>query len=707
MNKRIVQTMRKRVCTLVLITLVLINTFAVLGAVETSEPTPEALNQVAYEYDDGTYTGSAQVATISQSDKNVYSGFLFPDIVIPINASITQANLTLYYWNNLNFSYAPVNLFIEGILGEYSVIYPGLLRSPPVTTTAYYTYDISGWDTEGNKTLDITNVIKELQASYSWNETGQNILIRIQALAPVGPWPPGSEPSYYRYEVSTNHGPANQSPVLDISYDDSGESVEYYKGYTITSNNNTGEFSAIIIENKLYHYSYEAPIGWDNYSLPQALPVTNTGASEKAWAVGSGVYALLCNATRVDLWYANKTDLSSWFNLGAVRTVQPSDYCLTYNEGENTLYCYSLDQVGPMYYRVYNITSGAWANSATLIITTGAFTSSGLDSCYDPVNEYVWVAFTTPDATASNRHLYIYNCSNASYHLIFKGNSELTTHIDQVNIDYYNEKIWTFSGHDASTIYYRYYDVNDFTSSGWVSVVNDSPLYSETVVTTLPYRLYYITDRSAADQQKRVYRFDTNDLQTYMTPLANYTLSDQLMAQKLIHSGSEYLMLEIEQVNELYMFSSPAILSSGAGVSFTKSAFWSLYESGLSPLNVANYGGMGSSVGYFSFTVTTPPGGDPPDPDCLALATTVEEVKACIDSVLTDDPDNPGGGDFTPSDPWYVSRKQFKLYFLALGMACLILPWVSYAINKDPSYLVQILFINSLGIALLIAMMET
>lgn len=688
-----------------IIAILVFNELALVFGATISIGTAPIINQVAYEYDDGTYFGAGPVATIAQHDKNVYSGIVFPDVVIPANASVINATLTLYYWNNLNYTEAPTNILIEAIPGNPSVIYPGLLRAPATTTTNYYTYDISGWDASGNYTLEITDIVAELQGAWVWNQTGNNILIRVQALAPVGPFAPGSEPDYYRYEISTNLGPDSQKPRLSVNYTESAGNTEYYNGYTIIQTYE-GEFSGFLGgNNRLFHYSYEAPIGWYNYTLPATDAREWIGGNEQGWAVGDKLYLLLCNTTRVDLWYANLTDLTSYTNIGALRTTQPEDYCMAYNEAENTLYLYHQDVPGVVIMRTYNITSGVLSGSST-VINVGAYAGTGLDACYDPVNEYVWMVACSADTTGSQRHLYLFNCSGATYTQKLKGTSPLGGNFDNPNVDIFDNQVWLFGTANGASHYYQSYDLTTGadTSGGWVLVNNEAVGYTETIVKGPPVeRLYYILDDKAVDNKKKIISYDTNAVKTTTYPTANYTGDDQLYTTRFTYYGNETILLEVENADKIYHFESPLTL--GSGGPYTIAGFWSFYDTGLS-FNLPNMAGIGTSEGATVFTVIPPTGGETPDPDCLALATTIEEVKACIDNVNLDDPDNPGAGGFSENDPWWVSRKQFKLYFLLLGLFFIAYPWVMFASTRDPQWVGYILMLNALGIGFLLAIME-
>jgi hypothetical protein len=108
------------------------------------------------------------------------------------------------------------------------------------------------------------------------------------------------------------------------------------------------------------------------------------------------------------------------------------------------------------------------------------------------------------------------------------------------------------------------------------------------------------------------------------------------------------------------------------------------------------------------FNYTAPPG---VDPQCVDNYLTINygsapyseaEIQEAIDFCDTwEDP-----GPTPPPGSWSSSRKQFKLYFLFLGIFFIAGPWVGFAVDGDPKWIGYILLLNALGVGLIIEFMR-
>jgi len=89
---------------------------------------------------------------------------------------------------------------------------------------------------------------------------------------------------------------------------------------------------------------------------------------------------------------------------------------------------------------------------------------------------------------------------------------------------------------------------------------------------------------------------------------------------------------------------------------------------------------------------------------CLDLALTVEDIRNCLDIMDPDniDSDEPTPGGWDPTGP--VTRPNIILYYLVLGLSFIIFPIIWIARSRDWAYLYVVLFLNFIGVALLLAM---
>lgn len=711
----------KALVSLVIMILIFNELALVLGAVEQSNPPSGDLNMVAYEYEDGTYSGSGPVATIAQHDKNVYSGIIFPDVVIPANASVSNATLTLHYWNGLNYAETPTNILIEAIPGDPSVIYPGLLRTPATTTASYYTYDISGWDAEGNFTLVITDIVKELQEGYTWNETANNILIRIVALAPTGP---GSSPDYYRYEISTNLGPANEIPLLNITYDASTSEDIFYKGYTITPHPN-GTYTGT---------QYVVEVGDATWRV--------TGAINEHWLISTDndVFILVYDDGGDDVSYyiSDWGDLSDWDDptehgetvyIGDAFSERPA-VSAWYHEVEDIVWLSGgYQSIGNNYVRHTNTTfdstlgyaslwnsqigshGGNTIRSTCVVETPAGYRAVGYGSgstvsykYYTSPTDAVYTTYGGTLATDASAEVIVsyfggleskigmfmaYEDELDDYDLRFRtvnmsDNSGVSGLVYMGYIDRYTYALSPGALNDDQC-YLTYYN----TSSGWLEswAISVDGTYTKSMIDELTpvgtVSVSSILDTMYNDTRIVAYVYDDSVNSIYAYNFYNGTWD-----------GTPKLVTTIG-------YTITSLMATPKG-NVNVSGLLAEHSTGLIYIDVSE----AFTGGFGGFTVTTPPGYTPPDPDCLASAETLADVEACIDTVLDDDPENPGAGDFEGDEPWYVSRKGFKLYFLLLGIFFIGFPWILFASDRDPKWIGYILFFNTMGLGLLWAMVS-
>ena len=89
---------------------------------------------------------------------------------------------------------------------------------------------------------------------------------------------------------------------------------------------------------------------------------------------------------------------------------------------------------------------------------------------------------------------------------------------------------------------------------------------------------------------------------------------------------------------------------------------------------------------------------------CLDLALTVQDIENCLDIMDPDniDSDEPNPGGWDDSGPG--TRPNIILYYLVLGLSFIIFPIAWLARSREFAYLYVVLFLNFIGVALLLAM---
>lgn len=263
--------MYKRGSTVTVLLILLINIFApltVLADTDTARPDDNSNYQVVSAYLDGTLNYNHPAITVATSDRITHAGILFKGLNISADSLINEAILSVYYWNNINYTTSGINIQIRGVYGDPDNIdYDSLVNG--VSTSASVTYNASYFDAgEGWYNITITDVIQQMIAVSGYSP-GDNFLIKIihiPAQAPGDPW--------YNYQISGSLFPENNHrPYLYVDYTPGS----LYEGWIITPGasgldgnytgllellNTTGGFD----NDRIHASAFQKRIVYSNYS---------------------------------------------------------------------------------------------------------------------------------------------------------------------------------------------------------------------------------------------------------------------------------------------------------------------------------------------------------------------------------------------------------------------------------------------------------
>lgn len=678
-----------------------------LGASVEVRPPEDSLNYMATLLDDGFYYSHGYGIMLAESDQHSVSVILFPETGAPGYSTINEANLTVYYVNNLNYT--------DSTIIQVSAWYgsdPDLILQSDLESVVIYgpirNYDIVNWDTEGYYTLDVTAIIQAVVNNPAYNNES-NTVIQIEHY-------PTNDPDYYRYDIEGNAGPRpGRRPTLSIDY--TAPSDSDYKGWDITPGSYDPGNVTLQIYNSLNTWelwSYDRNKTEVNYT---SLDLYSGGVNARCLEVVNDTVVILgfnnSDNSRMDLFWTN--DLGrSWDNI----TVWTGGYTqyktMVYDNNtlkfhcfwtySNTLYynsvsfngsIWKLDNVSPVEVDTGATLAHVWAHhNGTHVYCAykdGSYSSVVRGTLADPPSTFsissqsTWVCDTVPHILFRDKNIYL-DVHNNGAHLL------------QV-LKYDNSITWGNAGAwglvDTEGTYDNHYGGWMGNSTDWGLVCYytgsdtvgglDYPevcylLQNETLISyrmnlTAPVTTFIWGHQPYTDINGSlrsiivldglgVYDVPDNEIRTPQTNIGDYlvtTRGDNIQLQAHDYSF-DYNPLTASEPS----YDPP----NGTGVSC-----------------VANY----LSLHY---------------PDGYNITQLQEAIDYCDNS--TSNPDYQGFPDpETDPDLWFVSRRAFKLYFLVLGVVMVVIGFLGFAVTKEYVWLGYMAFLIPLGVGFIIAFMHT
>lgn len=622
---------------------------------------------------DGTY-----FISLTRPETDVYTGLMFQGLNISQGDLINNATLRLYY--DIEFEPGSVDATLYGydqVTGATFFTTANQLINTPLTGSRVI-MNLTGISSAGWLEYDVTAIVQELTSRPFWN-ISDNLGFIIQ----------GAEGQEHRTIVSNILYPTRW-PQLNVTWADTGlpaNETQSYKGYTIFPDYDG--ISAIMIDrsdktelailNKITK-------AWEYFDLNSTnIENYRTGTDHGVYVDGK-IY-MLAQEGGLNL-YSFDLETETLTKIALLDATNKRDYALIYYPPEDSLKAiYIYTSPGDMFAHTYFLGNSS-LSSQVKIHDGGTGQGRGLDAHYNDYWEKIQVAWCGSDTGGTGIHLrYVdYNGSwlnkmewtdySPSYPLIEYQDqytwiwaTPFPTFQDGWRINSNGGTSWSTSfSYGGFNINEEYFDTFRYNGSVYFVYCDDGPdkLYAR---------------KFTASQTP-----EANPPDIFYTPAAG-SFSDMINYN---FNGSE-LIMSIFNLAEVKAFVGELEVINDYDLNGTAIQDWASVD----------------GTGYTSsgFSVIPPPGGTPPDPDCLAQATTIEEVQACIDAALGPDPldpDPPGWSD--EGDPEYLTRPLVIRFFLFIGLALVIVPFIWLIYSKQWATFPAVIFLQLVGAALLIYM---
>ena len=756
----------KRITGLILIMAIISGLFIGLpwasGASGSYTPVNELAGQVVEARPGGWFDGSTSAVSVAAKDTDRYTGYVFRDIPIDRNASITSATLNLWYgsgydWDTTN----DVWVLVEGLRGApLSLDYAGVTNHA-ATTAASSLYNISQWNTTQYYSIDVTDIVEEITDQFTWriDETFDNIAFRLWAVAPVGPWAPGTEPDYYDFQVASSTGPfSGYEPTLNITWTVGTDTEQTYKGYDITeSSGDDKDIPAL-----LFTYGFSKINAWG-----VTRGVDGVGSVIRNISMPYAEYPALAYCTPLllndEIFMINDTGFiirywDEWEERETLAELPGQDgdlapgWALCWDSLNELIHGVFHDD---FYFFYFNMTLDGSTITAPVELystspTAEQFRAPSIDTNDENGNNDIFIASAqNPAGSSSVGHLYAERISGA-WATDFDTNAVFNPVAARVRFttsDAGNVTI-LFQGPDRSGSYdsvwafYRYDPDDGLASIPTFPTEWDRPSYGveRGPYTHNPYIFPNGTVRWALTHESQNSNFWSPSTGISDIP---YTAGDSSINDDWHYAAPSRYQ---RPVGLAWVMGDPTLDASFVDIDYVYSRDYgdgnvTFYEQILNDenaslpvssnvgrthsladikdqalnfsyaINVQYYGVHSINTEVSGGWVIIPPP-DNNDTSCIDLILaqienpTMQDVKDAIDQCLApgdpgSDPADPGEGPWDDEDPWYLNRGSFKLYLLIAGLAGLILPWVYLAQTRDFGFLVWVLFSNLIGVILL------
>jgi len=810
---------RKTIISLILILNLVGPVFLIWADTDQGRPENSVNYQVVSAYTDGTFNYNHPAISIARSDRTVTGGILIKDLNISGDSKINSAILSVYYWNNINYSTSNINVNIRGVYGSPDDLdYDSIVNG--VTTPASVNFNVSAFDAgEGWYNITLTDVIQQLVLYPGYNQ-GDNFIIKTLSIPAQAPGDPA-----YNYQISGSVFPENHHrPILYVDYTPG----VFYEGWEITPGTGGGgsldglpgvfekvnSTTAFDDNQYLYAGSNQKRIVYSNYSGLWYLFHTdeNTASMRYTSFDSNGVF----NENGAD-----------WIDgLTYDYDLQDYDICVS-PDGKRLYALYAIDVSAP-----YNNAKPSTSKDG-LVWEVWNITLSGelefIDDYYipgeSPFNGYTRYQYCNMECMANGWQVCVfdyYTGSNYYDRIIVNPdrdsfNASYSGSLDEaMSYDPGYNRVDTYakvpsvqlSGEYGALIHYTWYqgsglifydaynyifDVVEawekWNAGGyWWNATDWDGDYDTTADTitsgTQSWFLstgagYYgnysdaIATMFMDDQRESVIvlnnltadpgvpYFDYEDDQnmpdgsgvyfgvgsagynhTGLFYLTNNTVNLRYVPYDDRYSlgAPDYGTFNLTEAVSVYNFTEPIYAKytynplDDNAVDFPRD-----FSSSLISYGISGHPDPASSVQFFAIlnrtaptdridlfryifynsltgggggnaTYTPPPGVnytqcvqnylDTNFPGGYNVSNVQEAIDYCDSWIPADDPDPEGSGS------WSASRKQFKLYFLLIGIALVAVPWLLFALSGDMKFIGWIVILNSLGIALLIEFMR-
>lgn len=699
---------------IVALVLVLPALMAPLALAETAQykPRAEEPGDVCYSTGLGAFYDEDLFIPIKLAGQDIWTGLVFPNVTVSQFDLINSANLTLYF--TLDFSTdGPETVTIYGYedyLEAGTFESSAQLVYGPLTS-AHVNINVSAIISGGFYTFNVTGIVAEITDHYWW-APGSSLCFIVY----------GAGEDLTRY-VSANEWSPSQYPYLDVEYGaDPGTGgneesyIDSYRGLDIYWS--AGGFPVLNTFDPLAPYT-QVNMVWRHiqttgepiYELVSngAGPTLhgNQDSLVESKAVIEGViWSLEMAQTDQDLEIWRSLDMgASWVQVVEIDTSGVKQAGgLYYNNVTNCLDIWWAEAEVINYYQ-YNLTSSSGTNYGQVL--AGVATFYGADLITDSSNN-VYVARSGGwSGLGSGPYLYVRQriggVWSSTYQLAPNTDNYASPRwaIDRVNGAVILVCLKTSSGH-----WVNYHGLGAAISSwgSWYRVT-----YTQcTAAYNVAYnenagRLWVGSERPDPDSPADIipvacsldYPF-SGSATRYGS--SNYTGHDFSGTSPVMDREGNTLFITMRQTGggAVYLVE-PSWF--GGPHTVTVWAFEDIADASETP-NL--YRGLGVTQLYISAPgyVVRYPNGTVAPWDCVAEATTLEEVMECINNNLDPHPEDPNPPGWEEEE--IFTRYQVILYLTIAGLAGIIAPPMFMAYKKDLSLIAPVLFLMAVGASLLL-----
>lgn len=632
------------------------------------------------------YIGTPIIRTGYQQD--TWGAVLFPNISIPKDSLIDSANLSLYFTYAFDPIATPLTISIWGIRHTFkdfdgnqqtlSVVD----RSAPLG--AYATnVDLKDLNSSQYVVIDVTDQVQEIITMYDWEENDSLGFMVLGAYQPVS--------RTYQSNVGL------YVPQLNITFDEyqgyPDNVVDVYQNYTITQDSSLNSSSMIIVDRSdktelaVLDTSNPSNMSWNYYDLNNSNVENYRTGNDQGVVIGDYVYLML-QKSGLKFYRMELDNLSSGLTkIGDLELVDNrADYVSVYHPELKELHLIWLLNNGDVEESIYFPENSTLTNS-TVIHNGWGTNGRSLDAKYSPIHRKILLMYSTSDTGGSAVHKR-YRDYNGSWNNYMEW-TDFDVVYSSVSAFQNTSTMYTF-GAGFPTFQWGYRaNTNNGTSwsgthnNGGFDITEEYFLGFENTFASYYIYMDYNPDEFVALEFENGSTTATNldaGFPTSRYEPAGGEPADMVIS--LTFNGSRSIM-GITLQGTAYLFHDVWTSSDNYGFNGSSITDWASVD--------------GSRTNATStFTVIPPEGGDPPNEDCLSQATTIEEVRACIDLVApvqSDDP-NPPGWDETGA----FTRAKMRYYFFLIGWGCIWVPlwylaYVPKGLDKIMSFWIVLVFI--------------
>lgn len=664
------------------------------------------VEQIESIYDDGFITELGTKfffspwVSIKEPSLEVDSYFCFRDIDIPDEAYIKNAYLEITAPFPWQFS-ETVNVTVVGLLaGSMPNFFPAAPDLGSYAESAQFTNaDLDTFHSGEVRNITVTSIIQRINDLYTWR-SGHEMCLKIYS----------SYPSENRWAESYDNDPS-KSAKLYIEYEEQALNETWYRGVQITNTTGGNIGTAYLLSANATHgaiWTVENDTVVDvNYQLGMTLVGSGeVRVNDGMVLIGDYLYFIWGNATG---GYIAKT------NDGGA-TVQIFDKVII----TNLYHGYDL-KYSPITEILYiSMTKSAATN---VYLTRWNVTD-------DSMIQYAETALTTTTSTVFFGSELYFN-SSGDYYMLFGGGT------DRVCYRQRNLGVWTTQYTDLSAGHtYPWLELDVGRKIIYCAMRGGDRYYLANKTIDDPANSWgdwntkdgwkIISDNGLFDQGQRMTFDPISDIMVlsgFQTPgwegivmtYGKYPFNDFKLTSIAINLTGQARYAYMWRYNsstgyETYIFGFDQV---GDDMYLAHYSWWNGSYSDAQQWAKKIYDNT-DHVGFISQTnwygFESPGGlqalvnGTPLINNCTLLATTIEEMKECIDAYLNgtrpDDPNPPGTG-YPPDGFGQLTRFNMRFYIWLIGWVCMSTPWLAMAYKRYPfeMYLhLFILFMVGLGL---------